>query len=100
MALLGCPRGHRVGLKLRLLRAWLIPTEDTHPRTRALSAGESRICNLAFRRALCAQAAFDFRCSALNDSPFFQIFKAMAAILRARVKRAISGRIPLLSSPR
>jgi transposase len=43
MALLGCPRGHRVGLKLRFLRAWLIPTEDTHPRSRALSAGESRI---------------------------------------------------------
>jgi len=56
--------------------------------------------DLAFRQARRAQAACDSRCSASNDSPFFQIFRAMAAILRAKVKRAISGRIPFFSSPR
>ncbi len=47
----------------------------------------------------CAQAACVFTCSALNVSPSFQIFSVMAAILRASVSRAISGRMPLANSP-
>ncbi len=47
----------------------------------------------------CAQAACGFTCSALNVSPSFQILSVMAAILRASVTRAISGRMPLASSP-
>ena len=49
--------------------------------------------------ARCAQAACVFTCSALNVSPSFQIFSVMAAILRASVSRAISGRMPLANSP-
>ena len=45
-----------------------------------------------------AQAACDFRCSASKRSPFFQSVNVMAAILRASVRRAISGFIPLASS--
>lgn len=41
-----CPRRHTAALKLCLAMAWLIPTEDTHPRTRALS-----------RRASCGKYA-------------------------------------------
>jgi hypothetical protein len=43
-----------------------------------------------------AQAACDFRYSALKGSPFFHTCKVMAAILRARVSRAISGFIPFV----
>jgi hypothetical protein len=46
-----------------------------------------------------AQAACDFRCSASKCSPFFQSVNVMAAILRASVRRAISGFIPLASNP-
>ena len=42
-----------------------------------------------------AQAACCFKCSASKRAPFFQTTKVMAAILRARVRRAIVGFIPL-----
>lgn len=44
-----------------------------------------------------AQAACGFRCSASKRPPFFQSVNVMAAILRASVRRAISGFIPLTS---
>ena len=44
------------------------------------------------------QAVCGFRCWASKRTPFFQTSKVMAAILRAKVRRAISGRIPLASS--
>src|ERR1700674_3177902 len=42
-----------------------------------------------------AQAACCFRCWASKRTPFFQTIKVMAAILRARVRRAIVAFIPL-----
>src|SRR5262249_25465296 len=45
------------------------------------------------------QAACAFRCSASKRPPFFQSVNVMAAILRASVRRAISGFIPLPSKP-
>lgn len=50
--------------------------------------------------SLCAQAACVFSCSGSKRSPFFQIVKLMAAILRARVSLAISGLIPLADGNR
>jgi hypothetical protein len=44
------------------------------------------------------QAACGFRYSASKRTPFFQTSKVMAAILRASVRRAISGRIPFASN--
>ena len=44
-----------------------------------------------------AQAACVFSCSASKRSYFFQGVKVMAAILRASVRRAISGFMPLAS---
>jgi hypothetical protein len=41
------------------------------------------------------QAVCGFRCLTSKRAPFFQRVKVMAAILRAKVRRAISGRIPL-----
>jgi len=41
------------------------------------------------------QAVCGFRYWASKRAPFFQIVKVIAAILRAKVRRAISGRIPL-----
>jgi len=41
------------------------------------------------------QAACDFRYWASKRTPFFQTCKVIAAILRASVRRAISGLIPL-----
>ena len=41
-----------------------------------------------------AQAACGFRCWTLKRSPFFHRVRVIAAILRARVRRASSGFIP------
>jgi hypothetical protein len=41
------------------------------------------------------QAACCFKCWASKQTPFFQTSKVIAAILRARVSRAIVGFIPL-----
>ena len=40
------------------------------------------------------QAACRFKCLASNSTPFFHMVNVMAAIFRARVRRAIVGRIP------
>jgi len=42
-----------------------------------------------------AQAACRFKCLGSKLTPFFHMVKVMAAIFRARVRRAIVGRIPL-----
>jgi len=41
-----------------------------------------------------AQAACGFSCSPSKCAPFFQTIKMIAAILRAKVRRAIEGSIP------
>ena len=43
------------------------------------------------------QAVRCFRCWASKLFPFFQMVSVMAAIFRAKVSRAMSGRIPLTS---
>ena len=100
IALLGCPREHTVPREtLRLNPLWILTLEPE----RSATAGprhQNRNDGSAFRCTLRAQAACSFKCSAWNRSPFFQIFSVMAAILRASVSRAISGRMPLSSSPR
>jgi hypothetical protein len=44
-----------------------------------------------------AQAACGFSCSASKCAPFFQTISVIAAIFRAKVRRAIEGLIPLVS---
>jgi hypothetical protein len=45
-----------------------------------------------------AQATCRCNCLASKSTPFFHMVKVIAAIFRAKVSRAISGRIPLPSS--
>jgi hypothetical protein len=91
MALLGCAREHTVAhetdppippriLTLEPVRAAL------HLRTSGL-----RLPDLVVVRAY---AACKFRCSASNVSPFFHRIRAIAAILRASVSRAMAGNMP------
>ena len=44
-----------------------------------------------------AQAACCFKCSGSKRTPFFQTINVIAAIFRAKVRRAIVGCIPLVS---
>src|ERR1700674_1580267 len=69
---------------------------DTHPRTRA-SGETTGHYPRPIRDGLStdAQAACCFRYSASKRTPFFHTIKVIAAILRARVRRAIAGFIPL-----
>ena len=93
--MLGCPRGHTVALETLRLNPPRILTLEPE---RAVPADLRRWFRVPLN--LRTQAACDFRCPVSNTSPFFQIFRVMAAILRASVSRAISGCMPLASSPR
>ena len=44
-----------------------------------------------------AQAACCFKCLASKESPFFQTINVIAAIFRAKVRRAMVGFLPLTS---
>ena len=74
---------------------------DTHPRTERLKnptdphPRESPEMESLFTRD--AQAACRCNCVGSKSTPFFQMVKVIAAIFRAKVSRAISGRIPLVS---
>jgi hypothetical protein len=46
-----------------------------------------------------AQAACNFSFSASKCAPFFHRIRVIAAIFRAKVRRAIAGFIPLVSKP-
>jgi len=102
MAFLGCPRGIGLTLRLgaegstrRLMSAWILSLEPERRRTDRLHPRHEKLGSPA---VLCnAQAACGFSCSASKRASFFQSVKAMAAILRANVRRAISGFMPLSS---
>ena len=85
-----CP----VRLVWRLPLTWILTLEPERSVTDGPQSHSSRV-----PRTPRAQAACNFRCSASNVSPFFQMHKVIAAILRARVSRAIAGAIPLPSNP-
>ncbi len=75
-----------------------ISLTDTHPRTEHLQnptvhrrSKAQRWKSLLLRDA---QAACRCNCRASNSTPFFQMVKLIAAIFRAKVRRAMVGRIP------
>jgi hypothetical protein len=69
------------------------PLEPSVLRTRPTTTGvKRRRWKSLFLRD--AQAACRCNCLASNSTPFFQMVNVMAAIFRARVRRAIVGRIP------
>ena len=103
IALFGYPRGHRVFIETRCRRrtgpSWPM---DALPRTSASQEPDGSASHVIPRRertlAPDAQAARGFRYWASKCTPFFQTVKVMAAILRAKVRRANSGLIPLASN--
>lgn len=103
MALLGYPRGNRVPGETWMpkhpsLTAELIltlePSVSTIPRPNDSDVERFPETVQALKLAV------GFTCWALNSSPFFHRVRTMAAILRAKVSRAISGCIPLANKPR
>ena len=76
---------------LRLTRLWILTLEPERLENRQATAGDESREGLSTD----AQAACCFRYSASKRTPFFQTSKVIAAILRARVRRAIGGFIPL-----
>src|ERR1700688_4360797 len=100
IAFSGCPRGHRVSRQTQcrstgLTGFWILTLEPERLKNQpAIARNESRD-----GLSPDAQAACCFRCSASKLTPFFQTIKVMAAILRARVSRAIVGFIPRASRP-
>jgi hypothetical protein len=101
MPFLGCPRGHTIDSETRLHKAHPAPNDflDTRPRTRALRESDRPAAGNPGRYGVLAgaQAACRFSCSGSKRCPFFQMVKTMAAILRATVRRAMVGRIPVAS---
>jgi hypothetical protein len=93
MALLGCPREHTVAHETFLSIPPKILTLE--PVRAALQPANVRVPLPDFAMVRRAYAACKFRCSAANVSPFFHRIRAMAAILRASVRRAMAGSIPL-----
>ena len=106
MALLGYPRGHRIDPETRycmtvherLMSEWILSLEPEHRKNRLATTEAGKPWEITWV-LFEAQAACVFSCSASKRSSFFQSVKVMAAILRASVRRAISGFIPLASRP-
>ena len=102
MTFFGYPRGHRVKSETFVFQqhGGLTFPVDTLPRTKRLknptatAKDDPRDRGLSVRDA---QAAC-FKCLASKRAPFFQTIKVIAAIFRAKVRRAIDGRIPLASN--
>jgi len=69
----------------------ILSLEPEH-RTNRLATTEARKPGQIPWALFDAQAACVFSCSASKPSPLFQRVKVMAAILRASVRRAISGK--------
>ena len=93
MALLGCPREHMVAHET----VPPIPPKilTLEPVRAALQPSNVRVPLPDFAMVRRAYAACRFRGSPANVSPFFYRIRAMAAILRASVSRAMAGSIPL-----
>jgi len=78
---------------LRLTRLWILTLEPERRKNRQVAARQESSEEKGSRPG--AQAACCFRCSASKRTPFFHTSKVMAAILRAKVRRAIGGFMPL-----
>jgi hypothetical protein len=103
IAFFGCPRGHRVNKETECLSTWnayyrggYSPSNPSAWRIDWPAAGMT-LALAGQRLSSHAQADCRFNCSGSKCSPFFHIFKAIAAILRAKVSRAMAGFIPRAS---
>ena len=101
IAFSGYPRGPRVVLRLgarstqRLtnrLRLALEPECPENPTATAREIPRDGADSIKDTQAVCG-----FRCWASKHAPLFHTIKTMVAIFLAKVRRAISGRMPLVS---
>lgn len=103
MAFFGHPRGHRVESETLVFEqhGGLTSPVDTLPQTKRLknptatAKDDPQGWNGLSARG--AQAAC-FKCLASKRAPFFQTISGIAAIFRAKVRRAMVGHIPLASN--
>ena len=72
---------------------WILTLEPERQKNRPIAARPKSSEEKEFLPV--AQAACGFNCLASKRTPFFQTSKVMAAILRAKVRRAIGGFMPL-----
>jgi hypothetical protein len=100
IAISGSPRGHSVRTVTRCRSTQGRTTYLILPSNRA-SQELNRPPSRMMERALYQNAQAACRCNSLasKQTPFFQIVKVIAAIFRARVRRAIVGLLPLARSP-
>ena len=101
IAFSGCPRGPRVGLRLRArgtqrltsqLRLALEPECLENPTATAREIPRDGADSIRDTQAVCG-----FRCWASKHAPLFHTINTMVAIFLAKVRRAISGLMPLVS---
>src|SRR5204863_2543607 len=99
----GCPRGHSVYTEagcqgtMRLQAFSILTLEPERLQNRsAITREDPRKWKGLFTETL-KRRGFSF--SASKSSPFFHRVSVIAAILRARVRRAIVGFMPFSSSP-
>ena len=97
IALFGCPRGHRVNKETSTWEAY--QKVGYFPPNRALERidRQRQGPTLGGIDSTHTQTDWHFSCAGSKRSPFFQTFNTIAAILRAKVRRAIAGFIPLAS---
>jgi hypothetical protein len=98
IAFFGCPRGHRVNYETSTGDAYLwVGYSPLNPRVReSTGQQQGRDPGVSIGSALLtAQADCRFNCPGSKRTPFFQTVNTIAAILRAKLSRAIAGFIPL-----
>jgi len=103
MAFSGYPRGPRVGCETRCPKhaAPNLPAE-TRSRTRVSREPHGTAREDPQHGAVSVrdtQAVCGFRCWASKHTPLFHTIRTIVAIFRAKVRRAISGRMPLATIP-
>src|SRR4029077_9539737 len=99
IAFSGCPRGPRVGCETKCPKhIWPNLSAETRSRTRLSlepDGHRQKKSRDGADPARNTQAVCGFRCWASKHTPLFHRTNTMVAIFLAKVRRAISARIPL-----
>jgi len=103
MTFFGYPRGHRVESETLVFEqhGGLTFPVDTRPRTKRLknptATAKEETSGMENGLSVRGAQAACFKCLASKLAPFFHTISVIAAIFRAKVRRAIVGRLPLAS---
>ena len=101
IAISGSPRGHSVRTVTRCRSTQGRTTYLILPSNRASQEPKPTTTHGGWNELSTRDAQAACRCNSLasKHTPFFQIVNVIAAIFRARVRRAIAGLLPLARSP-